>query len=111
MGWGYQPERVQAGNYLLFYMLLASLPLLVDILFAYNSLGSLCLFILCWNGSLVGGSNVSDTEKRQTLNHHIMIKFKYVTQAGIKTPRSELAKIENYIWDKKECPQNLRLFL
>ena len=29
LGWGYQPERVQAGIYLLFYTLLASLPLLV----------------------------------------------------------------------------------
>jgi len=40
---------------LLFYILLASLPLLVDILFVYNSLGSLCLFLLCGNDSLVGG--------------------------------------------------------
>ena len=30
---GYQTERVQAGTYLLFYTLLASLPLLVGILF------------------------------------------------------------------------------
>ena len=37
LGWGYQPERVQAGIYLLFYTLLASLPLLVGILFIYNS--------------------------------------------------------------------------
>ena len=55
LGWGYQPERVQAGIYLLFYTLLASLPLLVGILFVYNSLGSLCLFMLCGNSSLVGG--------------------------------------------------------
>jgi len=33
LGWGYQPEQVQAGIYLLFYTLLASLPLLVGILF------------------------------------------------------------------------------
>ena len=33
LGWGYQPERVQAGIFLLFYTLLASLPLLVGILF------------------------------------------------------------------------------
>ena len=39
MGWGYQPERVQAGIYLLFHTLLASLPFLVGILFVYNSLG------------------------------------------------------------------------
>jgi len=55
LGWGYQPEWVQAGIYLLFYTLLASLPLLVGILFVYNSLGSLCLFILWGNNSLVGG--------------------------------------------------------
>jgi NADH-ubiquinone oxidoreductase chain 4 len=53
LGWGYQPERVQAGIYLLFYTLLASLPLLVGILFTYNSLGSLCLFMLCGSGYLV----------------------------------------------------------
>ena len=39
----------------MFYTLLASLPLLVGILFIYNSLGSLCLFLLCVNSSLVGG--------------------------------------------------------
>jgi len=55
LGWGYQPERVQAGIYLLFYALLASLPLLVGILFIYNSLGSLCLLLLSGSGSLVGG--------------------------------------------------------
>ena len=55
MCWGYQPEWVQAGIYLLFYTLLASLPLLVGILFICNSLGSLCLFLLCGGDSLVGG--------------------------------------------------------
>jgi NADH-ubiquinone oxidoreductase chain 4 len=45
LGWGYQPERVQAGIYLLFYTLLASLPLLIGILFIYYSFGSLCLFM------------------------------------------------------------------
>jgi len=32
MGWGYQPERVSASLYLLFYTLAASLPLLLRIL-------------------------------------------------------------------------------
>jgi NADH-ubiquinone oxidoreductase chain 4 len=54
LGWGYQPERVQAGIYLLFYTLLASLPLLFVILFVYNSLGFLCLFMLCGSSSLAG---------------------------------------------------------
>jgi NADH-ubiquinone oxidoreductase chain 4 len=45
---------VQTGIYLLLYTLLASLPLSVGILFVYNFLGSLCLFLLCGNNSLVG---------------------------------------------------------
>ena len=32
LGWGYQPERVQAGIYVLFYTLFGSLPLLVSLL-------------------------------------------------------------------------------
>nr|AQP29359.1 NADH dehydrogenase subunit 4 [Microtermes sp. E16] len=55
LGWGYQPERVQAGIYLLFYTLLASLPLLVGILFVYDSLCSLCLFLLRGVSPLSGG--------------------------------------------------------
>jgi NADH:ubiquinone oxidoreductase subunit 4 (subunit M) len=39
LGWGYQPERVQACIYLLFYTLLASLPLLVGILFVCEQTG------------------------------------------------------------------------
>jgi NADH-ubiquinone oxidoreductase chain 4 len=47
LGWGYQPERVQAGIYLLFYTLLASLPLLVGIFYIYQKGGSLFIpFIL-----------------------------------------------------------------
>nr|WGO57998.1 NADH dehydrogenase subunit 4 [Pseudoglomeris magnifica] len=36
LGWGYQPERLQAGIYLLFYTLLASLPMLLGIMYLYN---------------------------------------------------------------------------
>nr|AVN67335.1 NADH dehydrogenase subunit 4 [Byrsotria cabrerai] len=36
LGWGYQPERLQAGVYLMFYTLLASLPMLVGIMFLYD---------------------------------------------------------------------------
>lgn len=32
LGWGYQPERLQAGNYLIIYTISASLPLLFSIL-------------------------------------------------------------------------------
>lgn len=35
LGWGYQPERIIAGFYLLFYTLLASLPLLIGIIYIY----------------------------------------------------------------------------
>nr|AFQ62405.1 NADH dehydrogenase subunit 4 [Abraeinae sp. MJTNT-2012] len=41
LGWGYQPERLQAGIYLLFYTLLASLPMMISIFYLYNKLGSL----------------------------------------------------------------------
>uniref|UniRef100_A0AAU6MWU9 NADH-ubiquinone oxidoreductase chain 4 n=1 Tax=Xenogryllus maniema TaxID=3120009 RepID=A0AAU6MWU9_9ORTH len=46
LGWGYQPERIRAGIYLLFYTLLASLPLLVGLLVLDYNLGSLgfCMF-------------------------------------------------------------------
>nr|QIH95772.1 NADH dehydrogenase subunit 4 [Pseudolycoriella sp. XQM-2020] len=36
LGWGYQPERLQAGLYLLFYTLLASLPMLLGIFYCYE---------------------------------------------------------------------------
>nr|YP_009469765.1 NADH dehydrogenase subunit 4 [Schizocephala bicornis]AVE15731.1 NADH dehydrogenase subunit 4 [Schizocephala bicornis] len=41
-GWGYQPERLQAGMYLLFYTLFASLPMLMGIMYLYSNLN--CLF-------------------------------------------------------------------
>nr|ACT80212.1 NADH dehydrogenase subunit 4 [Rhopalomyia pomum] len=37
LGWGYQPERIMAGIYLLFYTLLASMPLLMGLLFLLNN--------------------------------------------------------------------------
>lgn len=41
LGWGYQPERIQAGIYMLFYTLTFSLPLLRSLLFFYYYRGSL----------------------------------------------------------------------
>nr|AGC22304.1 NADH dehydrogenase subunit 4 [Trigonopteryx hopei] len=41
LGWGYQPERLQAGIYLIFYTLLASLPLLLILLKLYYFFGTL----------------------------------------------------------------------
>nr|YP_010946357.1 NADH dehydrogenase subunit 4 [Balta vilis]WGO57075.1 NADH dehydrogenase subunit 4 [Balta vilis] len=46
LGWGYQPERLQAGIYLLFYTLLASLPMLVGIFELYISGGTLSYFLV-----------------------------------------------------------------
>uniref|UniRef100_A0AAU7N4Y1 NADH-ubiquinone oxidoreductase chain 4 n=1 Tax=Petalocephala arcuata TaxID=3078504 RepID=A0AAU7N4Y1_9HEMI len=38
LGWGYQPERLLAGLYLLFYTMTASLPLLLTIIFLYKKM-------------------------------------------------------------------------
>lgn len=45
LGWGYQPERLQAGLYFLFYTLVASLPLLLVLVYLYFNLGGLELFV------------------------------------------------------------------
>lgn len=41
IGWGYQPERISAGVYLLFYTLLVSLPIIVSLFFLYKKFNSL----------------------------------------------------------------------
>lgn len=46
LGWGYQPERLQAGIYLLFYTLLASLPLLVGVFYIENVIKTLIIYLL-----------------------------------------------------------------
>nr|YP_002364609.1 NADH dehydrogenase subunit 4 [Pedetontus silvestrii]ACC60223.1 NADH dehydrogenase subunit 4 [Pedetontus silvestrii] len=46
MGWGYQPERLQAGLYLLFYTLFGSLPLLLGIFMMYSYWGNVDLNML-----------------------------------------------------------------
>nr|AOY39404.1 NADH dehydrogenase subunit 4 [Rhysodes sp. BMNH-844233] len=46
MGWGYQPERLQAGMYLFFYTLLASLPMMVGIFWFYNEGISLDFYLI-----------------------------------------------------------------
>nr|ALA08471.1 NADH dehydrogenase subunit 4 [Dynomene pilumnoides] len=52
LGWGYQPERIQAGIYMLFYTLFVSLPLLVSLLVLYYVKGSLTMgLIFCDNSS------------------------------------------------------------
>nr|YP_010385141.1 NADH dehydrogenase subunit 4 [Sphaeridium lunatum]UPL65151.1 NADH dehydrogenase subunit 4 [Sphaeridium lunatum] len=44
MGWGYQPERLQAGVYLLFYTLLASLPMMIGIFYILSKFNTLDYF-------------------------------------------------------------------
>jgi NADH-ubiquinone oxidoreductase chain 4 len=52
LGWGYQPERLQAGIYFLFYTLGASLPLLLIIILVYNRYGGLILNFYLFNVSM-----------------------------------------------------------
>nr|YP_010464231.1 NADH dehydrogenase subunit 4 [Strongylium pinfaense]UUL71608.1 NADH dehydrogenase subunit 4 [Strongylium pinfaense] len=52
VGWGYQPERLQAGVYLLFYTLLASLPMMISLFFCFGLFGSLNFFFLSGIDSL-----------------------------------------------------------
>nr|AJG02572.1 NADH dehydrogenase subunit 4 [Hypaurotis quercus] len=49
IGWGYQPERIQAGMYLLFYTLFMSLPLLMSIFYLNNKIHSLMMYMMKLN--------------------------------------------------------------
>lgn len=46
IGWGYQPERIQAGIYLLFYTLFISLPLLIGIFYLNEEVKRLIIYIM-----------------------------------------------------------------
>nr|YP_010329884.1 NADH dehydrogenase subunit 4 [Artena dotata]UNP54640.1 NADH dehydrogenase subunit 4 [Artena dotata] len=46
IGWGYQPERIKAGMYLLFYTLFVSLPLLMGIFYVFNEMNSMMIYFL-----------------------------------------------------------------
>nr|YP_010958797.1 NADH dehydrogenase subunit 4 [Demobotys pervulgalis]WNB40545.1 NADH dehydrogenase subunit 4 [Demobotys pervulgalis] len=46
IGWGYQPERIQAGMYLLFYTLFVSLPLLLGIFYIFCKMNSIMIYFL-----------------------------------------------------------------
>lgn len=46
IGWGYQPERLQAGIYLIFYTLFASLPLLIGIFYLYGEINTIIIYFL-----------------------------------------------------------------
>nr|QUB07132.1 NADH dehydrogenase subunit 4 [Chrysochus chinensis] len=51
VGWGYQPERIEAGMYLMFYTLFFSLPMMVGIFYLFSVNGSMMFynFDLCKN--------------------------------------------------------------
>nr|YP_010731050.1 NADH dehydrogenase subunit 4 [Maliattha signifera]WEG24723.1 NADH dehydrogenase subunit 4 [Maliattha signifera] len=46
IGWGYQPERIQAGMYLLFYTLFVSLPLLIGIFYLFSEMNCMMIYFL-----------------------------------------------------------------
>nr|QNP10040.1 NADH dehydrogenase subunit 4 [Ochthebius delgadoi] len=53
IGWGYQPERIQAGVYLFFYTMMASLPMMISIFYYYSNYHSLDYYFLCNLDSLL----------------------------------------------------------
>jgi len=55
LGWGYQPERLQAGIYFMIYTMCASLPLLINILYIESFFGRLFMFF-----SFLGSNHIID---------------------------------------------------
>lgn len=49
LSWGLQPERLQAGTYLMLYIIVASLPLLFSLLLLYTKNGHLEIFLPFWS--------------------------------------------------------------
>nr|WRY69438.1 NADH dehydrogenase subunit 4 [Acanthochitona defilippii] len=43
--WGYQPERLQAGMYMIIYTIIGALPFLINIMFIYKSNGHLNMIL------------------------------------------------------------------
>lgn len=48
LGWGYQPERLQAARFMLIYTVRASLPLLVVLVYLMYGNGRISLFVNCY---------------------------------------------------------------
>nr|WOR80623.1 NADH dehydrogenase subunit 4 [Curtos sp.] len=46
LGWGYQPERIQAGMYMFMYTLFGSLPMMISLFYIYKYIGSLDFFFI-----------------------------------------------------------------
>nr|QDI94045.1 NADH dehydrogenase subunit 4 [Tuxedo sp. ph57] len=66
-GWGYQPERLSAGYYLLFYTLFFSLPMLLGIFYIYNSAYGLNYFLI-------------------SIDQNIFLYFSMILAFMVKTP-------------------------
>lgn len=49
LGWGYQPERIQAGLYIFFYTIFASLPMIVSIFYIYNYFGRIGFYFITFS--------------------------------------------------------------
>nr|BAT57241.1 NADH dehydrogenase subunit 4 [Fabaeformiscandona kushiroensis] len=71
LGWGYQPERLQAGVYMLFYTLFASLPLLAVILLKWDYFNE-----ILWGGTLFLSSGI----------YTYLIVGAYITAFLVKLP-------------------------
>jgi NADH-ubiquinone oxidoreductase chain 4 len=50
MGWGYQPERLQAGLYMMLYTLFGSIPLLFGLIYMYSTTGTSSFSLLSLTG-------------------------------------------------------------
>nr|WIL10245.1 NADH dehydrogenase subunit 4 [Drilaster sp. 2 XYG-2023a] len=46
LGWGYQPERIQAGIYMFFYTLFGSLPMMISLFYMYYFYNTLDFFFM-----------------------------------------------------------------
>nr|WMV01994.1 NADH dehydrogenase subunit 4 [Plagiodera versicolora] len=49
IGWGYQPERIEAGTYLMFYTLLMSLPMMIMLFYMYENFYTLDILSMNFN--------------------------------------------------------------
>lgn len=58
LGWGYQPERLQASFYLILYTVTARLPLLVGVFVLRSLKGHVSFYLLVWGAYSCMGSIV-----------------------------------------------------
>uniref|UniRef100_A0AAU6PBZ4 NADH-ubiquinone oxidoreductase chain 4 n=1 Tax=Tituria planata TaxID=3133672 RepID=A0AAU6PBZ4_9HEMI len=84
LGWGYQPERMMAGLYLLFYTMTASLPLLISIFYLYkNNYTDLFLMKIVHNTSMI--LNISITTAFLVKMPMFMLHF-WLPKAHVQAP-------------------------